>query len=109
MALPIVLQFFSLISEALGGVCSVNLDTVIKNQKLFDKPFFKIAKIIGDTAEGLFKLSQKNRAKGQKISKANYHVLTSSKKRTKYLPNIALATRAEDFRSFFGRIDKEEI
>ena len=47
--------------------------------------------------------------KGQKISKANQHVLDSSKKRTKYVPNSALATRAEDFRSFFGRIENKEI
>ena len=30
--------------------------------------------------------------KGQKISKANHIVLTSSKKRTKYLPNSVLAS-----------------
>ena len=40
--------------------------------------------------------------KGQKISEANYLVLNSSKKWAKYLPNSALATRAENFHLFFG-------
>ena len=46
-------------------------------------------------------------SKGQKISKVNYVVLNSSKKRTKYLPNSALSTRAKTFRSFFGRIENK--
>ena len=47
--------------------------------------------------------------KGQLISKANYLDLDSSKKQTKYLPNSALATRAEFFGSFFGRIEDKII
>ena len=42
--------------------------------------------------------------KGQIISKANYRVLKSSKKGTKYLPKSILANRTEIFASFFGRI-----
>ena len=41
--------------------------------------------------------------KNQIVSKANYLVLKSSKKRTKYFQNFAPATRAEVFRSFFWK------
>ena len=44
---------------------------------------------------------------GQIISKANYLVPNSFEKRTKYLPNSALATRAEFFGLFFGRIENK--
>ena len=43
--------------------------------------------------------------KGQLISEAIFLSFNSSKKRTKYLQNFALATRAEVFRLFFGRIE----
>ena len=43
--------------------------------------------------------------KGQLISEAIFLALNSSKKRTQYLKFFALATRAEVFRSFFGRIE----
>ena len=46
--------------------------------------------------------------KGQLISKAIFLSFNSSKKWTKYLQSFALATRAEVFRSFFGRIEKEK-
>ena len=46
-----------------------------------------------------------NHAKGQLISEEIFLVLNSSKKRTQYLKFFALATRAEVFRSFFGRIE----
>ena len=45
--------------------------------------------------------------KGQLISKANYLDLDSSKKQTKYLPNSALATRAEVLGLFFRRIENK--
>ena len=45
-------------------------------------------------------------AKGQIISEAIFLGFNSSKKRTKYFQKFALATRAEVFRSFFGRIEK---
>ena len=44
--------------------------------------------------------------KGQIISEAIFLVLNSSKKQMKCLQNFAPATRAEIFRSFFGRIEK---
>ena len=45
--------------------------------------------------------------KGQIMSKANCLDLDSSIKRTKYLLNSDLATRAEVLGLFFGRIDDE--
>ena len=45
--------------------------------------------------------------KGHKISKANYLVLISSKKRTKYLPNSALASIGQSL--FFGGYENKVI
>ena len=45
--------------------------------------------------------------KGQLISKPNYLDLDSSKIRTKYLTNSALAIRAEVLGSFFGKIENK--
>ena len=47
--------------------------------------------------------------KGQLISEAIFSFLQFFQKRTKYLQNFALATRAEVFRSFFGRIENKKI
>ena len=47
-------------------------------------------------------------AKGQIISEAIFLGFNSSKKRTKYFQKFALANRAEVFRLFFGRIEKEK-
>ena len=49
-----------------------------------------------------------NVAKGQIISEAIFLVLNSSKKQTKRLQDFALTTRAEVFRSFFGRIENKK-
>ena len=43
-------------------------------------------------------------SKGQKISKPKYIVFNSSKKRTKYLPDSALATSAEVFLFFLEEL-----
>ena len=47
--------------------------------------------------------------KGQLISEAIFLCFDSSKKRTKYLQNFTLDTRAEVFCSFFGRIEIKEF
>ena len=46
------------------------------------------------------------RAKGQTISKANYGVLISSKKRTKLIILTREDAQDSEFRSFFGRIEE---
>ena len=46
--------------------------------------------------------------KGQLNSEAIFLGFNSSKKRTKYLQNFALATRAEVFRLFFGRTEDKK-
>ena len=53
-------------------------------------------------------LVEKPTAKGQIISEAIFLVVKSSKKQTKCLLNVALATRNEVFCSFFGRIENEK-
>ena len=47
-------------------------------------------------------------AKGQLISEAIFFGFNSSKKRTKYLQNFALANRADVFRPLFGRIKNKK-
>ena len=46
------------------------------------------------------------RTKGQKISKAIYGLLNSSKKRTKLTILIKEDAQDSEFRSFFGRIEE---
>ena len=47
--------------------------------------------------------------KGQSISEAVFHCSNSSKKWTKFLQKFALATRADVFCSFFGRIGSKKF
>ena len=69
--------------------------------------WFKLNAKSTTNAESTFATFQE--IKGEIILKANCLVLNSSKKRTKYLSNSALATRTEFFGWFFGRIGNKEI